>query len=371
MDTEYEKIIIIVKNLHNEGKLKNIKLNNGENKSRISCRNIKYWLLRGFEQSTAEVITKSRIPGSYEYFRIFKNDNHENASINKIKWANDHSVTLDNFIKKHGKQEGTKKWETYCEKQRIKNTYEYKKQKYGWDEKKFDEFNKSRSVTKENLIKKWGKEIGLEKWNRYCSQQAYTNKLEYFIEKYGKEKGEKKYKLVNFLKSHSYETYVYKFGPEIGKIKYLEFLNKRENNNFKTYSVSNSSKILFDSIFSRLNDNNLFYNCFYNSHNGEKLIIAKDNSCYYLDFYCENNKRAIEFFGNYWHANPSMYDSDELIHYPNKCCKIAKDIWLYDDIRIKKILETNEVSDILVIWENDWTENPDLILTKTISFLKG
>ena len=49
-----------------------------------------------------------------------------------------------------------------------KNTFEYKKEKFGWSPEDFKEFNKSRAVTKENLIKKHGEEKGLEIFNNYC-----------------------------------------------------------------------------------------------------------------------------------------------------------------------------------------------------------
>jgi hypothetical protein len=40
------------------------------------------------------------------------------------------SITLNNFIDKYGKELGTEKFNNYREKQKISNTYEYKKDKY-------------------------------------------------------------------------------------------------------------------------------------------------------------------------------------------------------------------------------------------------
>jgi len=50
-------------------------------------------------------------------------------------------------------------------------------------------------VSKENCIKKYGKEIGLKFWNEYCAYEAYAgNSLMWFTDKYGQEEGTKKYK---------------------------------------------------------------------------------------------------------------------------------------------------------------------------------
>ena len=40
------------------------------------------------------------------------------------------AVTLQKMIQKYGEKIGTERYESYCEKQRIKNTFEHKVQKY-------------------------------------------------------------------------------------------------------------------------------------------------------------------------------------------------------------------------------------------------
>jgi len=76
-----------------------------------------------------------------------------------------YSITLKTLITKHGEKEGIKKWENYCNNQSLSNKFEYKKEKYGWTEEEFDKYNKSRSVTLKNLIKKNGEKNGLKIWN--------------------------------------------------------------------------------------------------------------------------------------------------------------------------------------------------------------
>lgn len=55
-------------------------------------------------------------------------------------------VTEKSMIKKWGIELGEQKWKEYCNKQSITNTFEYKKEKYGWDENEFNEFNKKEEL---------------------------------------------------------------------------------------------------------------------------------------------------------------------------------------------------------------------------------
>lgn len=76
-----------------------------------------------------------------------------------------YAITKDAMIAKYGEQGGTKKWNEYCKKQALTNTFEYKHQKYDWTKEQFDEYNKSRAVTKENLIRRHCKDKGMIIWN--------------------------------------------------------------------------------------------------------------------------------------------------------------------------------------------------------------
>ena len=93
------------------------------------------------------------------------------------KWKKEnYAITLENLIVRHGEENGNKMWNNYLEKQALTNTFEYKKEKYGWDYEKFKEYNLSRSITIENMIKKHGQEKGLKLWNDYIERQKYTCK---------------------------------------------------------------------------------------------------------------------------------------------------------------------------------------------------
>jgi len=70
------------------------------------------------------------------------------------------------------------------------------------------------------------------------------------------------------------------------------------------------------------------------------------------------NNIIIEFFGNYWHCNPEIYDEN----FFNKTIrKTAKEIWNSDMERIEKLSKKYKV---YIIWENEWDTNKENILKK-------
>lgn len=229
-------------------------------------------------------------------------------------------VTLNNLIKKHGKELGTEKFNAYRKKQSYSNSFEYKSKTYGWTKQNYKDFNLSRAVTLDNLIKKYGKEVGTEKFEIYKEKQAYTNSIDYFIEKFGKGAGTEKY--LNIIKSKS---------------KYF----------------SNISQNLFDKL--NVEDS------MYATKNGEKYFKIKDKR-YFVDFYSESLKLIIEYNGDKFHGNPNIYEKDSK---PNPFSDLTadqlrnKDLSRYNDLRNLGYL-------VLEVWHSEYKLNQE----KVISYLK-
>lgn len=246
--------------------------------------------------------------------------------------SNTVAVTLESMIRKHGEEEGRKRWEHYCNAQSISNTFEYKQEKYGWTRKEFDKFNKSRAVTLVNLQKKYGKEEGKRRFEEYCARQSYTNSLDYMIEAYGEKEGTKKFEAfckarVNFNNGASYE-----------------------------------SQRLFDVICSKLNEHNIDTSKIYYSSldRVEKYAFNRNAGVgYYLDYYDENNNIAIEFQGDYWHANP-LFCKPEDVNYVKHMT--SKEIWECDNQ--KEAFFKSEFPGITYIrvWEHDFNTKPIEVL---------
>jgi hypothetical protein len=232
-----------------------------------------------------------------------------------LKWMKEkYAITEENLIKKWGLKIGSEKWKSYCDKQSDSNKFEYKRDKHGWTREKFDDYNKSRYVTVENLINRHGEEIGLEIWEKYCDRQKYTTSLNYFIEKYGKIEGESKYD---------------------------DFCKKRLFN--KGYSKLSFN--LFENLSNRLNKKHKIYY-------GEKEWYTYDNlnkKYYLIDFYLRDLNIGIEFNGDIWHANPEIYDND--IKFPFDKNLKSSDIWAKD--KIKNDFLKTKLKKLIIIWEKD------------------
>lgn len=255
---------------------------------------------------------KSRVFNQMNYITEFAfNIDHDVA----VDWMKSkYAITEENLIKKWGDEIGRVKWISYKNKQSLSNKYEYKKEKHGWSEEKFNEYNKSRSVTLKNLINKHGEEKGLKMWISYCERQKYTTTIEYFVEKYGKVDGEEKYN--NFCK-----------------------------NRLLGCAYSKLSKNLFDELLKKINEN-------YETYYGDKEWFLYDNlnkKYYLIDFFIKDLNIGIEFNGDIWHANPDIFSDNFKFPFDNKIN--ASDIWKKD--KIKNDFLKTKLDKLIIIWESD------------------
>ncbi|MEG1141616.1 MAG: hypothetical protein RSE41_04075, partial [Clostridia bacterium] len=185
--------------------------------------------------------------------------------------------------------------------------------------------NKSRAVTLENLIKKYGNEEGQERWNAYCERQRHTCSLEYFIETYGNEEGTKKYE-------SALRAFI-----EAGMQSH-------------TFICSNISIEMFDKLKNYFNENEIFYG----DKNEQKIVINR--SIYSLDYYDKTLNICVEFNGDYWHCNPNKYKENDYWKSPyDKNLIPVKQIWDRDKKRLNNIESTG--LKVFVIWESDYKKN--------------
>lgn len=284
----------------------------------------------------------------------------------KFKNINKQIRSLEKYQLRYGIDEGTERFNSYCKKQGESNTFEYKHKKYGWDEEKFNEFNRSRSTTLKNCIEKYGEEEGTQRFNDYCEKQAYAGcKEEYFIEKYGEEEGKRKYLELNRKKSvhMNLDYYVNKYGEEEGKRKHLERYSKIPS------LYSSVSQELFIELDSK--NHNIFCESKYGSKNEEQMFVNEASNCrYYADFVYKN--KIIEFNGVYWHCSPRYYQGDEIIkRYFNGKPRIitVSDVWNKDKMKLDFF--KSQGYDVLVVWEDDYYKDKNEVINKCMEFLYG
>lgn len=123
-----------------------------------------------------------------EYRTLFPNSPLVAPALTKVA-----AITRDSMIHLHGEEDGILRYNEYRAKQAETNTLEYKKAKYGMNEAEFKEYNASRATTLPNLIARHGEEEGIRKWEYYCERQRYTTSYEYFVERYGYTEGTKRF----------------------------------------------------------------------------------------------------------------------------------------------------------------------------------
>lgn len=254
-------------------------------------------------------------------------------------------VTEKSMIKKWGKELGIQKWNEYKEKQSITNTFEYKKKKFNWSKDQFNEFNKSRAVTLKNLQNKYGKELGETYFNNYVEKQKLTKSHEYMISKYGEDKTN----AINKSKGQTLSNYVKRLGKVEG-LKQYEIMLSHHKNYF-----SKMSQKFFDEIDKYISQR---YTTYYATKNNEYGVNLHNNNYIKLDYFILELNLCIEFNGTYFHADPRFFNEND---YPNPHNKVltAKAIWENDNNRYKKLKEYRNI-DTVVVWEYDYNNGIDV-----------
>lgn len=285
-------------------------------------------------------------------YDIFMNNYYEFCSYGR-------GVTLVKLSLKYGSIEGNNRWDIYCNKQAETNSLDYKSKKYGMSEPEFNEYNTSRSVTKENLITRHGIELGTEKWNTYVERQSYAGcKLEYFIEKYGETVGTKKYYELNKQKAQTYENYILKYG-DAGKTKW--------NNYIKNKQKSVIAQSLFNRLYKNITDDDK-KNCYFYDMNGE-LKITFNNKSRRFDFCIYHKKLIIEFNGDIFHANPISHHKNDIVKYAPNSKITASEVWERDAIKNKFAEDAGYK--VVVVWEYDYKKDKEKVINDLLEVIKN
>lgn len=251
-------------------------------------------------------------------------------------------VTLQKLKLSYGDVEGLKRWNEYRDKQAYTNTYEYKSTKHGMTKDEYDSYNKSRSVTIENMVKKYGQELGTQKYINYCERQAYTNTLDYFIVTYGHDLGEEMYIDVCERKAHTLSNMIQRHGETTGTIVYKEYVEKK----LFCYT-SKEEKVFIEKLINALNENGF--------DGGHHTSFGKmiDNTYYVYDYVNTKHKILVEYNGSVWHANPLKYKPTDqpLLFVEND--KTAQEIWDNDKIKSEHLVNLGVVDKVFFVWDTD------------------
>lgn len=86
----------------------------------------------------------------------------------------------------------------------------------------------------------------------------------------------------------------------------------------------------------------------------------------YLKLDCEYNGKVIEFNGDAFHANPSVYSANDTPH-PFLKNKMAQEIW-QDDFDKQQIIESRKYQ-VMYVWGSEYSQNRSGVIKKCVNFL--
>lgn len=190
----------------------------------------------------------------------------------------------------------------------------------------------------DSFIKRYGKEIGVLKYNERLDKikNAYLNKSESEMQK------------INSSKGKSFDYLCNKYGNDKAK----DIIKKRTKITFNSVNSKFTSKLeteiflTLKKIFPQLQ---------------QQLILYNDKKIYYYDMYIGNV--IIEINGTYWHADPRKYNKDDIIGRGNTKYT-AKEIWERD--KFKHFFAENNYYKIFYIWELDYNKDKTKVINDII-----
>lgn len=250
---------------------------------------------------------------------------------------NPNKRTIETYIARYGETIGVQKWNEYTGQQRTKNLFETKSKKYGWTKQQFDDFNKSRAVTKTLCISRHGEIKGIEIWNNYVAAQSFTNSLEYFVIKHG-EDGEQKWKECNKQKG----TSLYK---RVTRSKTDKFIPS-----------SNIEMSFVNQLCERIHDIKFV----------PQYFIREEKQLFFYDLCFPSINKIIEFNGDYWHCNPRKYSET---YYHPQIKLFATQVWDRDNVKLN--LATTHGFNVLVIWESDFRKDSETTILNVLKWLNS
>lgn len=150
---------------------------------------------------------------------------------------------------------------------------------------------------------------------------------------------------IQIFKDKIIETYKQKYGQNYYEEKMKSFYYSPNNK----YKVSNISNNFFKQLSKYFQNYTLFWG------EEQKSFFINNNTIYYTDFYIQQLNLAVQFQGDFFHANPQIYKQNDLVLFGKKRTK-AKNIWEKDKKR-KQNIENKYNCVILYVWQKNVREN--------------
>lgn len=224
------------------------------------------------------------------------------------------------FTTQYGEHLGEIKFKEVQTFQALSNSKEYK----GMTDEEFKRYNNSRAITLKNMIKKYGKEEGTRVFNEYREKQRYKKSKQRYIDEFGEEQGLKIFNEINKKKVQSLENFQRRYGKEEGLKRYRSYVEGHRK------GFSDVASNLFEQIESLVSTDNVSF--LYLPKNSE-LLLEKIGGFYKYDFCIPELKFIIEFNGDVFHGNPQLFNESDCPNPFDKTIT-AKQMWSNDKVKI-------------------------------------
>jgi very-short-patch-repair endonuclease len=128
-------------------------------------------------------------------------------------------------------------------------------------------------------------------------------------------------------------------------------------------NYSKISQELFIKLDLALNEQNSYF-----ATKNQELVKcdAINKKTYLYDYAIPSIKFCIEFNGDLYHANPTRYTPSEIPKFKSNK-KTALEIWKHDEAKNNFLRSLG--FDVIVVWESDYRQNPDGVLTKIVNYV--
>ena len=264
----------------------------------------------------------------------------------------------DRFIKKYGYQEGNKLYQQWLLK--CQQSLQGFKRRYGdkQGEIRYNKFKQKSLQTKQTYIKRYGRVEGKIKWEQRIKNIKASSKrtLQYWLKETDGDYYEAKEKL-RLEQSRSYQWFKRRYGQKQGMQKFQLRRKKQKESLKKTLKNKKIDSPMSGSRFGASAMN--FFNELLVQYGGDydavifgnkEKKIETQNGHYFVDFYIEKqqNNFIIEYYGDFWHANPLLYDQN--YYHPILECT-AIEIQQKDKKRLNEI--KNKGFNVHIVWQRD------------------
>ncbi|WP_407308185.1 hypothetical protein [Acinetobacter sp.] len=177
----------------------------------------------------------------------------------------------------------------------------------------------------------------------------------------------------------SLEKLVKKYGEEEGKRRWKERQDKWQKtlndkpfeeqeaiNQKKTYKKGQST--ISKKLFTQIHQSGARWGKKSEDNSGEMMVVLSEKKKAMIDFSLGN--KLIEFYGDYWHANPKKYKSgDKIYQGGTRKYTLVENKWEEDFKREARLKELGY--ELHIVWEDDFRKNPEKVIKECKNFLNS